>query len=279
MNRKAVISLTLAIIPLDKIQVPENRLTSQLEEEQMDGLINSIDLLGLINPISVKEQDGQYILISGMNRLLALTALQKKTVPAFVYTDDDTPVDIINISENLHRGNTNPIDEATAIRDYIQRTETGPRTAANMLGRTESWIKARLELLSLPDDLQADLRAKRLTISVCQQLAYVQDPNLRRQIATRAIDYSASAKTVKQWVDTILGTPLAQQSRVNSVGSAILVDKNPDVTIECLSCHTLQNPYAFTSELICTSCKTKMSSQSGSGPSTDNPGPDWVPNP
>lgn len=279
MKRKAVIYLMLSIIPLEKIQVPENRLSSQLDPEQMEGLMESINRLGLINPVSVKESNGQYILIAGMNRLLALSALGKATAPAFVYTGDDTPINVINISENLHRGNTNPMDEAVSIRDLMNIKSYTLEFTAQMLGRSQEWLKGRLELLSLPDDLQADLRAKRLSIAVCTQLAYVSDLNLRRQIATRAIDYSASAKTVKQWVDTILGTPLTQQARVHDVGKGLLQAKDPDVTLECLSCHTLQTPYAFTSELICSGCKAKMSSQSGAGPTEANPGPDWVPNP
>lgn len=268
--------MTLAIIPLDKIQVPESRLSSQLDPEQMEGLTESINRLGLINPISVKEQDGQYILIAGMNRLIALNALGKKTVPAFVYTGDDTPVDVINISENLHRGNTNPLDEAEAIRNYILRTETGPADAAKVIGRSENWVKGRLELLSLTDDLQADLKAKRLSIAICQQLAYVQDSNLRRQIATRAIDYSASAKTVKQWVDTILGANLSPTINIYPELRKENVHGSTDLILDCQDCGESLLPHQLESVLLCTNCKVKMSNRSRAGTTVGNPGPDKV---
>ena len=270
--------MILAVIPLDKIQVPENRLNSQLDPEQMDGLIESINRLGLINPISVKEQDSQYILISGMNRLLALNALGKKTAPAFVYTVPETPIDLINISENLHRGQTNPLDEAEAIMAIHTRMQCSIDDTAKILGRSENWVKGRLELLSLPDDLQTYLKAKHLTMGVCQQLAYVQDTNLRRQIAVRAIDYSASAKMVKGWVDALTSHPISTHLSSKDHIPISLALTPPELTLICLNCRISQPPYQFTSELICADCKTKISSHSGAGPSTGNPGPEQVNN-
>ncbi len=263
--------MILAVIPLEKIIVPENRLSSQMDPEQQQGLVDSIERLGLINPVSVKEIDGQYLLMAGFNRVVALHQLGKKTVPAFVYTGDDTPVDVINICENLHRGTTNPMDEAVAIRELILRYGDDWTCAVKYLNRSENWVKGRMELLSLPDDLQADLRAKRLSIAVCQQLAYVQDTNLRRQIATRAIDYSASSKTVKQWIDTIIGTPLHSASQINSQLLKDATDTHLDVSLVCSCCHTSQPPFNFTSEFICSSCKAKMSSVSGAGPTSGIP--------
>ncbi len=272
MNRKEVTCLILAVIPLDKIIVPENRLSSRLDPEQQQGLVDSIERLGLINPVSVKETDGQYLLIAGFNRVVALHQLGKKTVPAFIYSDSQTPVRELNICENLHRGSTNPIDEALSIKDLLPFYGSNLEKCAQAIGRSTLWVKGRLELLSLPDDLQDDLSAKRLSIAVCTQLAYVQDFNLRRQIATRAIDYSASAKTAKQWVDTIMGTPLPTQTQEREQLLKDASNTHLDVSLECASCHTKQPPFNFTSEFICCLCKAKLSSQTGAGQTAGTPG-------
>lgn len=254
----------LHIIPIDKIQVPESRLNSQLDPDGVRALENSISQWGLMNPVHVQAQNGEYLLIAGLNRVIAHRNLGKNTIPAFVYQPEETPVDILNITENLHRGSTNPIEEAEQINQLIQRTNSTTEQAAIMLGRTENWIRARLGLLSLPRDIRDDIQTKRLTIAAGTQLAYISDVCLRRQLATKAIDYGASSNTIKTWVDTITQAGIPKQILDATQGSHNLPDTPTPILLTCFACTFDHQPHLVQAVLICDDCRKLLQPDAGS---------------
>ncbi|OKY77462.1 MAG: ParB-like nuclease domain [Candidatus Methanohalarchaeum thermophilum] len=60
----------------------KNKQNPEINLKEMDQLANSIQDIGLKNPIKVKQTDGSYILKDGKIRLEAYQLLGKQKIPA-----------------------------------------------------------------------------------------------------------------------------------------------------------------------------------------------------
>ncbi|NQY74363.1 MAG: ParB/RepB/Spo0J family partition protein [Candidatus Margulisbacteria bacterium] len=112
-------------IPLDSIQCPP-QVRKYFNKESIKQLAKDIDTHGLHHPIVVsKEPDkhGTYNLIVGGRRYRAYEFLKLKNIPSRIVSHKKSKEDIIRsqISENKHRDNLTPLEEADAI--YILKSE------------------------------------------------------------------------------------------------------------------------------------------------------------
>jgi sulfiredoxin len=70
-------------IPIDEIYVPAGR-RREVKPEVVAALAESILEEGLKVPISVRQGDNRYVLVSGLQRLEACKALGEQTITAIV---------------------------------------------------------------------------------------------------------------------------------------------------------------------------------------------------
>jgi len=109
-----------------------------LDDAALSGLAESIEQLGLINPIRVRRSDGgKYEVIAGSHRFAACDLAGLREIPCIIVTDDDLHAELAMIDENLCRAELSPADRAkqTARRKAIY-LELHPETAhgANLQG-------------------------------------------------------------------------------------------------------------------------------------------------
>lgn len=118
-------------IKISDIQV-QHRLWS-IDESTVDNLIESIKVIGLKTPISIrKDEYGQYILIAGGHRLEACKKIGFTDIPCVV---EDVTEDFATIHE---------IDE-----NIMRRTITGPERSYQLAKRKEAYERAfNIELSS-----------------------------------------------------------------------------------------------------------------------------------
>ena len=105
-------------IPISNIIVSEDRLW-KIKEEQVETLKSSISEIGLINPITVQERKGKYLLIGGEHRFTACKQLDHKTIPCNIipreYEDDEVEnarLILMEVDENLVRRTADFIEES-----------------------------------------------------------------------------------------------------------------------------------------------------------------------
>ena len=99
-------------------------------EDALDALCESIRLVGLINPIRVRQTGDDYEVIAGSHRLQACDLLGWPDIDCIIVQDDDLHAELAMIDENLCRAELSPSDRAkqTARRKAIY-LELHPETA------------------------------------------------------------------------------------------------------------------------------------------------------
>lgn len=106
-------------------------------DEALIALSESINAVGLINPIRVRQIGEWFEVTAGSHRLQACDLLSWKVIPCLIVNDDDLHAELAMIDENLCRAELSPADRAkqTARRKAIY-LELHPETAhgANLEG-------------------------------------------------------------------------------------------------------------------------------------------------
>lgn len=104
-------------LPISKIKI-DIRLW-EVEQEHIEPIVASIKQVGLINPITVLEDNGEYTLVAGEHRLRAYIQLEKETIPANVFPREyeDIELDkakcvIREVDENLTRRSSDAYEES-----------------------------------------------------------------------------------------------------------------------------------------------------------------------
>lgn len=94
-----------------------------LNDAAIAGLADSIEQIGLINPLRVRKLDlgVGYEVIAGSHRFAACDLAELREIPCIIVTDDDLHAELAMIDENLMRAELSPVDRAkqTARRKAI----------------------------------------------------------------------------------------------------------------------------------------------------------------
>ena len=124
-NFASVISL-----PIARLKAFENHPYKVMDNEEMNCLVESIKLQGVLNPITVRPMgNDEYEIVSGHRRVFACKKLGFEFVPAFVKEMTREEAIIVMTDSNLHRDRLLPSEKAFAYKmklDAIKRQ--GERT-------------------------------------------------------------------------------------------------------------------------------------------------------
>ena len=163
---KEVISLLsgkLIHLKVNDIIPNENQPRKTFDEYELNLLKDSIKENGVLQPLVVRVQNGQYLLIAGERRLKAAKMAGLKRVPCIIRRADDLTADCFTIIENLLRRDLTVFEEAEGINRLINVYGISQCDIAEKLGIAPSTLSNKLRLLKLDKNLRDRITAARLT--------------------------------------------------------------------------------------------------------------------
>lgn len=187
------------VIPLSEVDVDPDQPRRAFDAEALSELAASIKEYGVLNPILVRiTAGGTYRVIAGERRLRACRLLGLDTIPAIVDVEDNEEKSTLakQLVENIQRQDLTPFERATAVGQLRDRYSWSIREIAKKLGTSKSLVQRSLELLELPDDLQAALLNGASETKVLL-LARVADREMRKELIDNIDQYSRNALEVK----------------------------------------------------------------------------------
>jgi len=161
-------------VPLDLIDFyPRNRkLFNQVSLEELAASIAQVDV---INDIILRNlPNGRYELVAGERRVRASKIAGKVDIPAKIYDMSDAEARQVRVSENGHREDYHPMEEAIAIGE-MKEDFPSIELIASRLGKPASYVLGRIKLLSLVPDAQEIFLADAIGIRDAQELAAFED--------------------------------------------------------------------------------------------------------
>jgi ParB family transcriptional regulator, chromosome partitioning protein len=167
---EAVGEAELLQLPVSQVHPNPYQPRHHFDTERLQELASSLKAQGLLQPIVVRRQLNGFELIAGERRWRAAQMAGLETIPALVRRANDEEVLGLALLENLQREDLNPLDEARAYQRLQTEFHLRQEDVAQYVGKDRSSIANALRLLKLPQVLQADLEAGRLTMGHARAL-------------------------------------------------------------------------------------------------------------
>jgi ParB family transcriptional regulator, chromosome partitioning protein len=194
-------------IPIDQIVPNRFQPRTVFDENKIEELARTIHTHGIIQPIVVRELDGdRYELIAGERRWRAVQKLGWETVPAIVKNMTDTETASVALIENLQREELSPIEEAIAYGRLIELHNLTQEALAQRLGKGQSTVANKLRLLKLPQEIQEELLKKTITERHARALIPLKDPEKQIQLMKEIIEKQLNVKQTEERVAKLLDT-------------------------------------------------------------------------
>ncbi len=238
-------------IALALIKLPPSQPRRYFDEHKLKDLSRSIKELGILEPLLVRPlAEGNYELVAGERRYRAAQLIGLTEVPVVSREMDEIIVQQVRLVENLQREDLNPIEETEGIlellalqlqwqrpqvishlnkmRNVCDRYDENSEVRHNVMSQNEtkiieelfaslgqmsweSFVKNRLPLLKLPQDVLEALRQGQIEYTKARAIAKIPDEQTRTELLTEAIEYNLSLNEIKQKIKAI-----QQQSKSES---------------------------------------------------------------
>ena len=188
-------------VSLDAIDPNPNQPRSEFDDEALNELARSIEELGILQPLLVRDMGaGRYELIAGERRLRASKLAGLTEVPVMVVETDDRGSLERAIVENIHRSDLNPIEEAVAYRHLMEDAGLTQEALGERLGRNRVTITNALRLLDLPSGIQRLLVDRRITSGHGKALLGLESNPFQEKLARRVADEKLSVRETEDLV-------------------------------------------------------------------------------
>ena len=152
------------LLPIYKVEPNPDQPRQDFDEEELQALADSIEIHGIIQPLTVRElPSGYYQIIAGERRWRAARLANLSDIPAVIIEADDKKVKELALIENLQRQDLNPVEEALGYQSLIEEYGLTQEDAAKRVGKSRPAVANALRLLSLSPDILEMLRNGKLT--------------------------------------------------------------------------------------------------------------------
>jgi ParB family transcriptional regulator, chromosome partitioning protein len=209
------------VVEVDLTSVDPNpdQPRQHFDEEELRSLAESIDKMGLKQPILVKQvPGGRYIIAAGERRFRAHQLLGRETIFAII-TDGD--LDEIALIENLQRADLDAMEEARAFARLLDRHNYTHEELGRIVSRSQGEIARTLATLKLPETMLQEYSTFRKTISksILQELAFIDDPALQRDLWEEAKSGKLTIRSLRETKKNPAAARERTQSRPAEVAS------------------------------------------------------------
>ena len=152
------------MLPIYKVEPNPDQPRQDFDEEELQALADSIEIHGIIQPLTVRElPSGYYQIIAGERRWRAARMANLSEVPAVVMEADDRKVKELALIENLQRQNLNPVEEALGYDSLMKEYGLTQEEAAKRVGKSRPAVANALRLLNLHPEVLEMVRSGKLT--------------------------------------------------------------------------------------------------------------------
>lgn len=198
---QAVDGAYFAEIPLDAITPNPRQPRDVFDEEALDELVHSIQEVGLLQPVVVRQTSpDRYELIMGERRWRASRKAGLEAIPAIVRATEDEKLLLDALLENLHRSQLNPLEEAAAYDQLLRDFSCSHEELADRIGRSRPQVSNTLRLLKLSPKVQRRVAAGVLSAGHARALLALDDPAEQEKLAHRINAEELSVRAVEQIV-------------------------------------------------------------------------------
>ena len=180
---------------------------TNFDTESLAELSQSIERLGVIQPITVRRtDDGKFMIISGERRWRAAHKAGLQAIPAYVREAAEDSVLEMALVENIQREDLNAMEIAITLQRLIEEFDLTQGTLAERVGKKRSTVANFIRLLKLPAEIQLAIREDVISMGHARAILALPDPQAQVRLLERILKNSLSVRQVEQITQGMLET-------------------------------------------------------------------------
>lgn len=217
-------SSTINEIDLSLIDVNPNQPRREFDEDALQELADSISEIGIIQPITLRQQsDGRYQIIAGERRWRAAGRAGLKSIPAYIRTVDDENMMEMALVENIQRQDLNSIEIALAYQHLIEQYHLTQERVSDRVGKKRATVANYLRLLKLPAPVQVALQNHQIDAGHARALLALDDPKMQVRLFREIQQKQYSVRQVEQIIKRL------QESQPGGGKKSVAISLPPEV--------------------------------------------------
>lgn len=223
----------LNIIAINDIIRDEAQPRKSFEEESLQELADSIKVNGVIQPIILhrKASNSKYQIIAGERRWRAAKIAGLSEIPAIVKDYNPRYSAEIALIENIQRENLNPLEEAMAYQQLIDKFALTHENIAKIAAKSRSHITNYLRLLLLPEIVKKSLLEKKITMGHAKILINVENcDKIVEEIILNCLNVRQTEKLVQELNNKEKQTSKLVNNNINNNASTININNTNKIT-------------------------------------------------
>ena len=196
---------SLQNLPIELIRQSPYQPRQIMEPEALDALAQSIRQQGVVQPIVVRKNADEYELIAGERRWRAAQQAGLQEIPAVIKSVNDQEAAAIAIIENLQREDLNPLEEAQAFANLIDKFGLTHQEIGEVVSRSRSAVSNSLRLLELAEPVKDMLNQSELEMGHARALLALKEQQqikCAQAIVQRQLSVRGAEALVKQLLQT-----------------------------------------------------------------------------
>lgn len=188
----------IVMMPLRNLKSNPNQPRKDFNEETLTELADSIKQQGIIQPIIVEKDHDLYTIVAGERRYRASRMAGLSEIPVIIRSFTDEEKLEIALIENIQREDLNPIEEALAYKQLIERNNISQEALSKKIGKKRSTVANMLRLLKLPDDMQTAIANGEISSGHARAILSVINPADQRILFNRILTEFLSVRETER---------------------------------------------------------------------------------
>ena len=197
-------SSTINEIRIDQIEANPNQPRREFDPEALQELANSIQQIGIIQPITLRQiSENHFQIIAGERRWRASQQSGLKSIPAYIRTAKDENVMEMALVENIQREDLNSVEIALAYQHLLEDSRMTQEKISERVGKSRAAIANYLRLLKLPAQVQMALQKKEIDMGHARALLSLNSPSLQIKLFNEIQKEGYSVRKVEEMVQQL----------------------------------------------------------------------------
>ncbi|MFI3266871.1 MAG: ParB/RepB/Spo0J family partition protein [Rikenellaceae bacterium] len=189
-----------SMVDINLISPNPKQPRQDFDQQAIDELAQSITVLGVIQPITVKKENGRYTIISGERRWRASKIASLRQMPVYIREVDDNSILEMAIVENIQRQDLNAMEIAISLQRLIDECNLSQEALAERVGKKRSTTSNYLRLLKLPGEIQLALRNNIISMGHARALITLDSREAQIAMLKKIVDKGLSVRAVEELV-------------------------------------------------------------------------------
>ena len=195
-------------LPISQVEPGLNQPRKRFDPETLEELRQSIEIHGVIQPLTVRRlSTGYYQIIAGERRWRAAKAAGLTDIPAVIIEADDRKVMEIGLIENLQREDLNPAEEARGYKVLMEEYGLTQEQLAQRMGKSRPAVANTLRLLALPEELMTMLEEGVLSAGHARAILPLPSPEAQIACAKKVVEGQLSVRQTEALVKALSRQP------------------------------------------------------------------------